>query len=103
MKRKIIAGAVAMALTLTTGITVYAASTPKENESTNNEVHQNEILKDDMGSIPFDNIDKNNLPDGVTYEDEISMNGEGSISFDNIDKDDLPDGITYKDEISLAD
>ena len=98
-QNKLIIGAVAMALTLTTGVATYAAAKPQEKGMT----YQDEISMDVEGALSLKNIDKNNLPDGVHYMDEISMNVEGALSFENIDKNNLPDGVHYVDEVSVTD
>lgn len=81
-QNKLIIGAVVMALTLTAGVATYAATKPQEKGMT----YQNEISMNGEGALSFEDIDKNNLPDGVHYMDEASMNGEGDLSFEDIDK-----------------
>lgn len=81
-QKKLIIGAVALSLTLTTGVATYAATKQQEKGM----IYQNKISLNGEGALSFEDIDKNNLPDGVHYMDEVSLNGEGALSFEDIDK-----------------
>lgn len=100
-RKKLIAGAVIMALTLTTGVVAYAAANSQETAQSNGMSYQGEISMGGESALSFDEMDKDNLPDGVLYMDEISMSSKDALLFDELDKDDLPDGVSYMDEISI--
>lgn len=76
-RKKLITGAIIMALTLTTGVAAYAATDSQEKEI----AYQKEISMSSEDALSLEDIDKNNLPEGVHYTDEISVTDESATSF----------------------
>lgn len=77
--KKLFVGAAVMALALSTAAVAYAAS-PQNGDSLSGAQYQKSISINGEEGFSFDNVDKNDLPEGVFYQDEISMDVEGGIA-----------------------
>lgn len=105
-QKKILVGAIATALVLSTGAAAYAAG-PHSSDRFAAQV-KGEISAVREGTLSFDKTD---LPKGVQFAQEISEGGEGansvqSISVDDLegalafDVTDLPEGVQFAMEVS---
>lgn len=95
MQKKLLVGAVAMALTLSTAIAAYAAE-PHGSKQFVDMQYKDKISMSGGNALTFDETD---LPDGVQFKNEISMSGSNALNFD---ENDLPDAVHFKDEISMS-
>ncbi|MDO4453769.1 MAG: hypothetical protein Q4B90_04670 [Eubacteriales bacterium] len=92
LKKLILSGAVAT-FAMAVSITAYAAATDYFYQ-------EKVVLPAGDGTISLTDVDKNHLPEGVSFQDEIHLDSEGGISFNNVDKDALPEGLIFQEKIN---
>lgn len=75
-KKKILVGAIVVAMALSTATVAYATGT-EGNKTSDDAQHKEQINMEGGNPLSFD--EKSNLPDGVLYFDEISKSGGDSV------------------------